>query len=176
MVQSGTKWSMVLRPRFADRARHIVPAEIPKHTLHTLALIAYHQPVLQSHIKEMVGPRVYEHVGILVEAGLVRKKPEGLSFELSTTESFPEYFGIPSDDAEDIPQFLAAQVGVERKRREAQGIDIEDMPPDEVLILAALAALAEKNQAGATDGEADADEGPAAGPDRDADEGPAQAG
>lgn len=144
VVRSGAKWAMVLRPAFADRARHIVPPEIPRHTLRTLALIAYHQPLLQSDLKDMVGHKVYEHVGVLVEAGLVRKRQNGLSFDLTTTESFPEYFGIAAEDAEDVAQVLAKRVGVERQRRAEAGQDLADQPPDEVLVMAALAAMADR--------------------------------
>lgn len=112
IVRSGTKWALALKPRFADEARHIVPPEIPLHVLRTLALVAYHQPLLQSDLKEMVGSKVYEHVGILTEAGLVRRKPSGLTYELNTTQDFPEYFGIPADQAEEIRTFLAEKVGL----------------------------------------------------------------
>jgi len=122
VIRSGEKWALGLRARYADRSRHLVPPEIPIHVLRTLALIAYHQPVLQSEIRDMVGAKVYEHVHTLVEAGLVTKRPDGVSFKLRTTESFPEYFGIEASDAVAIRRVLAERVGL-ADRLDAQAAD-----------------------------------------------------
>ncbi len=113
IVKSGHKWALALSGTYAEQTRHIVPPEVPRHVVRTLALIAYHQPILQSDLKDLVGSKVYEHVGHLVEAGMVRKTPDGLTYALSTTSDFPEYFGIPEDDPERIRNFLAEKVGIE---------------------------------------------------------------
>lgn len=132
VVKSGDKWALALRPRFADESRHIVPPEIPMHLLRTLALIAYHQPIRQSDLKDLVGSKVYEHTGRLVDLGLIQKHPDGLTYELTTTSDFPEYFGIPADEPERIRQFLAEKVGLISGGNAPQAedpTDVRDAPP-----------------------------------------------
>lgn len=131
VVRSGDKWGMVLREAFADESRDLVPPEIPFHVLRTLALIAYHQPMLQSDLHDMVGSKVYAHVSTLVDLGLVAKEREGVTYELTTTSSFPEYFGIPSDEPERIRNFLAEKVGLmsDGSAPQTEAADARDAPP-----------------------------------------------
>lgn len=132
IVKSGDKWAMALTSRFADASRHIVPPEIPLHLLRTLALIAYHQPLLQSDLKDMIGSKVYAHVTRLNEAGLIDKEREGVTYELTTTSSFPEYFGIPADEPEHIREYLAERVGLISDGNAPQtpeAADVRDAPP-----------------------------------------------
>jgi segregation and condensation protein B len=110
--KAGAKWAMQVKAAYAPTTARLAPMEIPHKTLKTLALVAYHQPLLQSDLVDMVGDKAYEHVRELVERGLVKKRLSERSFLLSTTELFPEYFGIPATDREQIRQFLAAKVGI----------------------------------------------------------------
>src|SRR5581483_5701893 len=78
--RAGDKWGMQVRTAYAPSTTKLAPMEIPIKLLKTLALIAYHQPVLQSDLKDMVGPKVYDHIAELTEAGLVRKRVHERSF------------------------------------------------------------------------------------------------
>lgn len=111
--RAGDKWGMQVRTVYAEKTTKLAPMEIPIKLLKTLALIAYHQPVLQSDVKEMVGDKVYEHVQLLVDLGLVKKRVHERSFLLVTSERFPEYFGIPAADREGIKHYLAEKVGLQ---------------------------------------------------------------
>jgi len=111
--RAGDKWGMQVRTAYAEKTTKLAPMEIPIKLLKTLALIAYHQPVLQSDVKEMVGDKVYEHVQLLVDLGLVKKRVHERSFLLLTSERFPEYFGIPAADREGIKHYLAEKVGLQ---------------------------------------------------------------
>ena len=110
--RAGEKWGMQVRTAYAPSTTKLAPMEIPMKLLKTLALIAYHQPVLQSDLKDMVGPKVYDHIGELQELGLVRKRVHERSFLIVTSDRFPEYFGIPASDREGIKHFLADKVGL----------------------------------------------------------------
>lgn len=119
--RAGDKWAMQVRTAYAEKTTRLAPMEIPLKLLKTLALIAYHQPVLQSDIKEMVGEKVYEHVALLTELGLVRKRVHERSFLLMTTDAFPEYFGIPAADREGIKTYLAEKVGLQLPKTDEKG-------------------------------------------------------
>lgn len=109
---AGAKWAMQVRSAVSESAARFAPMEIPKKVLKTLALIAYHQPLKQSDLKDMIGSKVYDHVGELVERGLVRARPEGVTKLLATTPAFPEYFGIAGEDTEEIRGQMAKLVGL----------------------------------------------------------------
>ncbi|SRR5581483_2605664 len=119
--RAGDKWGMQVRTAYAPSTTKLAPMEIPLKLLKTLALIAYHQPVLQSDLKDMVGPKVYDHIAELTEAGLVRKRVHERSFLLVTSERFPEYFGIPAADREGIKHFLADKVGLKLPTTDEKG-------------------------------------------------------
>ena len=117
----GDKWSMQVRTAYADRTTRLAPMEIPLKLLKTLALIAYHQPILQSDLQELVGAKVYDHVRELQERGLIRKRAHERSFHLVTSDRFPEYFGIPASDREGIKTFLADKVGLPLPKKDDKG-------------------------------------------------------
>ncbi|MBI2078172.1 MAG: SMC-Scp complex subunit ScpB [Euryarchaeota archaeon] len=110
--RAGHKWSMQIRTMYAERARHLANMEIPSKVLRTLALIAFHQPVKQSDLKDMVGSVVYDHVHELHERGMITVRQDGITKILATTERFLEYFGVAAADRDGIREFLAKKVGV----------------------------------------------------------------
>lgn len=118
--RAGQKWAMQIRTEFAERAKHLASMEIPAKVLRTLALIAFHQPVKQSDLKDMVGSVVYDHVGELHERGMINVRQDGITKLLSTTDRFLEYFGVDATDRDGIRNFLAAKVGVALKPKESQ--------------------------------------------------------
>ncbi len=118
---AGEKWTMQVRTTYAEDVRTLAPMEVPEKTLKTLALIAYHQPILQSDLQDMVGSKVYDHVRELKDLGLLRKRRHERSYLLSTTEKFPEYFGLSTTDPEEIRRQLAEKVGIPLPRDDGRG-------------------------------------------------------
>ena len=112
VAQIGTKWTMQIREAYSERARAFAPPEIDRDLLKTVALIAYHQPILQSNLFDMIGSKVYEHTKGLEELGLISRKPSGRSFALATTRYFAEFFGLKSTDREGIRKIMAQKAGV----------------------------------------------------------------
>lgn len=110
--RAGAKWAMQIRTEFADRAKHLAAMEIPPKVLRTLALVAFHQPIKQSHLKDMVGSVVYDHVHELHERGMIGARQDGITKILTTTDRFLEYFGIDATDRDGIRKFLAQKVGI----------------------------------------------------------------
>ena len=125
VAQIGTKWTMQIRSEFAERTRSFAPPEIDRDLLKTAALIAYHQPILQSDLFDMIGSKVYEHTKALEDLGLVNRKPSGRSLALTTTRYFAEFFGLKSTDREGIRKLMAQKAGVPYKER-TEGTFAED--------------------------------------------------
>jgi segregation and condensation protein B len=112
ILQIGTKYMMQLKPKYADVVRRVAPPEISSKTLKTAALIAYHQPILQSRLQKMVGARVYGDVKLLQNLGLINMKNVGRTFEITTSKTFTEYFGIPAVDKVAIKKWIAQKAGL----------------------------------------------------------------
>jgi segregation and condensation protein B len=113
VVKSGTKWAMAVKTAFSESTKMLAPPEIPRKVLKTLALIAFHQPIKQADLKDMVGGAVYDHVHELHERGLVTARQEGITKILQTTERFAEYFGIDAENRDEIRTALAKAVGLD---------------------------------------------------------------
>jgi segregation and condensation protein B len=131
IAKVGDKYAMQLRPEYATHVTKFAEMEIPVKVLKTAALIAYHQPILQRDLFDMVGYRLYEHVKILNELGLIRRRDSGRSKLVTTTERFSEYFGIDTTDREEIKKWLINKLNVklpdniEKKEEEGKEPDIE---------------------------------------------------
>lgn len=121
VARAGEKWAMQVRAKYAPAAQRLAPMEIPVKLLKTLALIAYHQPMMQSALVDMVGAKAYDHVHELAERGLVKRRVHERSFLLVTSELFPEYFGIPASNRDEIKVFLANKLGIPVSRKAPDG-------------------------------------------------------
>ena len=110
VVKAGNKYTMQVKNKFVDQSTMVAEPEIQSHLLKTLTLIAFHQPLKQSNLRRMIGPKVYDHVDELVSLKLVHSKKHGSTEMLTTTKLFPEYFGIDSTKPEEIRDFLAKRV------------------------------------------------------------------
>lgn len=125
VAKAGAKWAMQVRQRAAEPAARFAPMEIAPKLLKTLALIAYHQPLKQSELVDMIGTKTYDHVPELIERGLVRARAEGQTKILATTPAFPEYFGLDAENPDDVRAAMAKLVGLPApaKRPKDQGLE-----------------------------------------------------
>jgi len=110
IIQAGNKYTMQVKKRYTDTTTMVTKAEIQPNLLKTLALIAFHQPIKQSNLRRMIGPKVYDHVDELASHRLIYAKKHGSTEMLTTTKLFPEYFGINSTKPEEIREYLAKKV------------------------------------------------------------------
>ena len=115
VIKAGNKYTMQVKKKFFDQSVMISKPEIQSHHLKTLSLIAYHQPIKQSNLRRMAGPKIYDHVDELSEMKLVNAKKHGSTEMLTTSKFFPEYFGIDSTNPDDIREFLAKKVKGSKK-------------------------------------------------------------
>jgi segregation and condensation protein B len=110
IVKIGPKYSMQLRKEFTECTRPFTEKEVPDEVLKTAAMIAYHQPVLQSVLAKVLGTEVYKDVGSLRSLGLVKAKKRGQTLQLTTTQRFAEYFGIEGSTRDDIKKWMESQL------------------------------------------------------------------
>lgn len=109
----GDRYALQLEERYVSTVHSVTPVEMAPRTVRALTLIAYHQPILQSHLVRMIGDVAYEEVQHLRTIGLVRTEAKGSTLELTTTRRFAEYFGISSTRTEEIRHFLEQKLGVQ---------------------------------------------------------------
>jgi segregation and condensation protein B len=108
----GDRYALQLQEKFVPTVHSVTPVEMTSRTLRALTLIAYHQPILQSHLVRMIGDVAYEEVQHLRGIGLIHTEPKGSTLELTTTRRFAEYFGIASTRPEEIRRFLEQKLGI----------------------------------------------------------------
>ena len=128
VVKAGARYAMQLKKELVPAAAKLAQMDIPKRLLKTLALIAYHQPVKQSELLEMVGQKVYDHVKELHKLGLILESPQGQTKILTTSSRFPEYFGIKTTKRDDIKKWMAERVGIK-----VDGSSVGAEPAKEIL-------------------------------------------
>ncbi|MDW5563829.1 MAG: SMC-Scp complex subunit ScpB [Methanomassiliicoccus sp.] len=94
VAKTGVGYSFIVREEYRPFGRQFSPKEVPDEVLRTAAMIAYHQPIMQSDLARSLGGRVYDDVRTLHQLGLVTAKKKGQTLVLTTTKRFCEYFGI----------------------------------------------------------------------------------
>jgi segregation and condensation protein B len=105
------KYVMQIKEDYSSPVEMLAKTKVPKKYLKTASLIAYHQPIKQSDLVEMVGGKGYEHVKALKQLGLISTKPYGATKILKTTNRFLEQFGIDAKKPNEIKKFLADKIG-----------------------------------------------------------------
>ncbi len=103
IVETNLGYSLQLKSAYNSLLKDLIPAELGKGALRTLAAIALKNPILQTDLIELRGSSAYQQVSELVELGFIRKKPQtnGRSYWLEVTDKFHQYF--------EIEQILAPQ-------------------------------------------------------------------
>jgi segregation and condensation protein B len=106
VAKTGLGFSLIVREQYRPFGRQFSPKEVPDDVLRTAAMVAYHQPILQSDLAKSLGGRVYDDVRTLHQLGLVSAKKKGQTFELTTTKRFCEYFGIEGTSKNAVKKWM----------------------------------------------------------------------
>ncbi len=98
-IDDENGYILQVREDYRDIVEKIVPVELKPPVLKTLTIIALKEPIRQTLLKELRGATTYEHVGELLEKGLITRKKDknGRSFILKTSPKFAEYFKLKGD-------------------------------------------------------------------------------
>ena len=96
IVETEAGYSLQLKTEHEHLLRELVPAELGKGALRTLAAVALKNPILQTELIDLRGSSAYQQVAELVQLGFVRKREQvdGRSYWLEVTNKFHQYFEI----------------------------------------------------------------------------------
>ena len=109
-VEIGGRWAIEVKPAIADHLPTDTKSDLPGKLLKAAALIAYHQPMPQSRLVELLGQRAYDHIRELAQAGLVNRRRDGNTRRLTTTRRFSEVFGCLHTDRKKVKKWFRDQV------------------------------------------------------------------
>ena len=96
IVETDAGFALRLRSEFEDLVNKLIPVDLGRGALRTLAAIALKKNIVQSELIELRGAGAYQHVQELVEQGFIKKKRQvdGRSSVLQVTAKFHQYFEI----------------------------------------------------------------------------------
>ena len=96
IIETEAGYSLQLKNEYEYLLQELVPAELGKGTLRTLAAVALKNPILQTELIDLRGSSAYQQVAELVKLGFVRKREQadGRSYWLEVTNKFHQYFEI----------------------------------------------------------------------------------
>ena len=96
IVEKDGMWKMDVKPEYSWIINKLATgsSEFSKAEQETLAIIAYKQPIKQSVIVNIRGNKAYEHIDNFVKLGLLKKKKQGHTNELTLSEEFYDYFNV----------------------------------------------------------------------------------
>ena len=110
IIQKGeaenAAWKMDVKPEYSHLTTKIATgsSEFSKAEQGTLALIAFKQPMKQSVVIKIRGNKAYDHIKRFSELGLVKKKKQGHTWELSLSDEFYDYFNLSVPNIEQIAE------------------------------------------------------------------------
>ncbi len=101
IIQKDNLWKMDVSQEYKDIVNKLATgsSEFTNAEQETLAIIAYKQPIKQSVLIKIRGNKAYDHVKKFVEIGLINKKKQGHTSELTLAENFHDYFHINKGDS-----------------------------------------------------------------------------
>jgi len=117
IAKMGPRYAMQVKKAYTQQAAMLSEMKIPREVLKTVSLIAYYQPVLQSKLNDLVGPKIYDHVRKLEALGMVRTKPRKNSVEITTTKKFIETFGIDARSRQGVKAWFEEELSKKNGRK-----------------------------------------------------------
>ena len=71
LAEVGDRWALEVKPAIANHLPRETKTDMPPKLLKAAALIAYHQPMPQSRLVELLGQKAYDYVRELAQLGMV---------------------------------------------------------------------------------------------------------
>lgn len=128
IAEVGDRWAIEVKPEIAEHLPKEAKTELPKKLLKAASLIAYHQPMSQSRLVELLGQKAYDYVRELAQYGMIDRRKDGNTRRLTTTRRFSEAFGCPYTDRKKVKLWFREQV---QKTGILDNLDTSDVLRDE---------------------------------------------
>ncbi len=128
IAEVGDRWAIEVKPEIAEHLPKEAKTELPKKLLKAASLIAYHQPMSQSRLVELLGQKAYDYVRELAQYGMIDRRKDGNTRRLTTTRRFSEAFGCPYTDRKKVKAWFREQV---QKTGILDNLDTSDVLKDE---------------------------------------------
>ena len=128
IAEVGDRWAIEVKPDIAEHLPKEAKTELPKKLLKAASLIAYHQPMSQSRLVELLGQKAYDYVRELAQYGMIDRRKDGNTRRLTTTRRFSEAFGCPYTDRKKVKAWFREQV---QKTGILDSLDANDVLKDE---------------------------------------------
>ena len=110
IAEVGDRWAIEVKTEIAEHLPKEAKTELPKKLLKAASLIAYHQPMTQSRLVELLGQKAYDYVRELAQYGMIDRRKDGNTRRLTTTRRFSEAFGCPYTDRKKVKAWFREQV------------------------------------------------------------------
>ena len=110
IAEVGDRWAIEVKPDIAEHLPKEAKTELPKKLLKAASLIAYHHPMAQSRLIELLGQKAYDYVRELAQYGMIDRRKDGNTRRLTTTRRFSESFGCPYTDRKRVREWFREQV------------------------------------------------------------------
>ena len=128
IAEVGDRWAIEVKPDIAEHLPKEAKTELPKKLLKAASLIAYHQPMSQSRLVELLGQKAYDYVRELAQYGMIDRRKDGNTRRLTTTRRFSEAFGCPYTDRKKVKAWFREQV---QKTGSLDSLETNDVLKDE---------------------------------------------
>ncbi|MDG1536664.1 MAG: SMC-Scp complex subunit ScpB [Candidatus Thalassarchaeaceae archaeon] len=109
LTEVSGRWIFEVRPTLSTYLPESVRPDVPARLLPAAALIAYHQPMKQAQLVDMIGAKAYDRVRELANLGFIDRRRDGLTRRLTTTRRFAEYFGCPDVEYRKVREWFRAE-------------------------------------------------------------------
>ena len=98
IVKEGDVWKMSVKPEHTHDIKDLLPPEMPKGLIKTLAIVAAKKPIKQSTIIKIRGNKAYGHIKKLERIGFITSEKHGTTQMLDLTEKFFSYFSVEESE------------------------------------------------------------------------------
>ena len=109
LTEVSGRWIFEVRPTLSTYLPESVRPDVPARLLPAAALIAYHQPMKQAQLVDMIGTKAYDRVRELANLGFIDRRRDGVTRRLTTTRRFAEYFGCPDVEYRKVREWFRAE-------------------------------------------------------------------
>jgi segregation and condensation protein B len=105
IIEADGKYTMQVKNDYLKQVKQFAQdIEISKAALRTLAYISKNDGILKSTLVKKIGPKIYDDVRELVEAGFIKATKTGRTKKLTLTEKFKKYFIQEKSESKDENQ------------------------------------------------------------------------